>query len=344
MQAGIRFFAAGALALLAGAAGAADENWGRDAPGGQDPAPIRRFTGSWQIGYRAPQWDQTVFPTGPAVDTRGHKEWLNTVGVEGEVTRAFFLAPRGKSPLEVHRSYEQALAAAGLKAVFRCELKCDDLYFGMDETLHLAKGTAWAKGSLGTTQGDSRYSIDHGALSAYEGRFLYGTLPAAGGAPLHVLVYTSLAENELTGVAATFIQTARPKAMQAGQVVVDAQALQQGLQAEGKVALYGIYFDTGKAVLKPESQPQLAQMAKALQSQPQLKVFIVGHTDNQGGLDGNLALSMQRAQAVAQALAAQHKVDPKRLLAKGVANLAPVASNAGEEGRSRNRRVEMVVQ
>lgn len=339
-----RFLGAACLALLAGTAVAVDENWGQDAAGGQDPAPIHRFAGSWLVGYRGPQWDQTVFPTGPAVDKRGHGEWQNTVTVEGDVTRAFFLAPRGKSPLEVHRNYEQALMAAGFKPVFRCELKCDDLYFGMDDTLHFSKGTAWAKGYLGAAQGDSRYSIQRGALSSYEGRFLYGTLPAGGGAPLHVLVYTSVALNDRTGVAATFIQSARPKAMQTGQVTLDAKALQQGLQAEGKVALYGIYFDTGKAVVKPESQPQLAEMAKALQAQPQLKVYIVGHTDNQGSLDANLALSMQRAQAVAQALTTQHHIDAKRLVAKGVASLAPVGSNAAEDGRAKNRRVEMVLQ
>lgn len=322
---------------------AADIDWGKDAPGAQDPAPIHRFAGSWMIGYRAPQWEQTVFPTGPAVDRNGHREWLNTVTVEGQVTRAFYLAPRGKSPLEVHRNYEQALMAAGFKPVFRCDLKCDDLYFGMDDTLHFTRGATWATGSLGTTTGDGRYSIDHGAMSAYDGRFLYGTLPAHG-ATLHVLIYTSVAENERTGVAATFVQIAEPKAMATGQVTVDAKALQQGLQSDGRVALYGIYFDTGRAVLKPESKPQLDEMAKLLQAQAGLKVYIVGHTDNQGSLDGNLGLSMQRAQEVAQALATGYKIDAKRLQPKGVASLAPIASNGGEDGRARNRRVELVVQ
>jgi len=74
-------------------------------------------------------------------------------------------------------------------------------------------------------------------------------------------------------------------------------------------------------------------------------VFIVGHTDNVGTLDANQALSQARAQAVVAALAAApYAVDPKRLLARGVANVAPVASNTDEAGRARNRRVEMVLQ
>jgi OmpA-OmpF porin, OOP family len=86
-------------------------------------------------------------------------------------------------------------------------------------------------------------------------------------------------------------------------------------------------------------------MAKLLQSQPALKVYIVGHTDNQGALDPNVTLSQQRAQAVASALAAApYKIDARRMVARGVASLAPVASNAADDGRARNRRVELVLQ
>ena len=84
-------------------------------------------------------------------------------------------------------------------------------------------------------------------------------------------------------------------------------------------------------------------MARLLRSQPALKVFIVGHTDNAGGFDANLALSAARAQAVVAALS-RAGINPQRLAAKGLANLAPVASNAEEAGRTRNRRVEMVLQ
>jgi len=133
--------------------------------------------------------------------------------------------------------------------------------------------------------------------------------------------------------------------MQTGQVTVDAKKLQSGLEADGKVALYGLFFDTGKADIKPESKAQLDEMAKLLQAQPALKVFIVGHTDNVGAFDANRALSLKRAEAVVAALtAAPHKIDAKRLMAIGSANTAPVASNAEEAGRARNRRVELVAQ
>jgi OmpA-OmpF porin, OOP family len=78
--------------------------------------------------------------------------------------------------------------------------------------------------------------------------------------------------------------------------MVNAAAMAKGLGEAGHIALYGIYFDTDKAVLKPESRPTLEQIARLLASQPQLKVFIVGHTDNQGAYDYNLDLSRRRAE------------------------------------------------
>lgn len=205
-----------------------------------------------------------------------------------------------------------------------------------------ASGITWAKGYV-VTPGGSSYNLDAGVVSRDQGRFWYGILPR-GGQQVHVLVYTSVANNDTTNQAATYIQVAEPKAMPTGQVKVDAQALDKGLKAEGKIALYGIYFDTAKADIKPESKDQLAEMAKLLQAQPQLKVYIVGHTDSQGTLETNLTLSQQRAQAVTTALATSYNIDAKRMIGRGVANLAPIASNAADEGRAKNRRVELVLQ
>ena len=84
--------------------------------------------------------------------------------------------------------------------------------------------------------------------------------------------------------------------------MVDAAAMAKGLGETGHIALYGIYFDTDKAVIKPESRPTLEQIAKLLRGQPQLNVFIVGHTDSQGAYDYNLDLSRRRAEAIAAEL------------------------------------------
>jgi outer membrane protein OmpA-like peptidoglycan-associated protein len=110
----------------------------------------------------------------------------------------------------------------------------------------------------------------------------------------------------------------------------------------GRVALYGIFFDTDRADLKSESGPTLAEIAGLLEADPRLAVLIVGHTDNQGAFDHNLDLSRRRAEAVVKALAANYRIDPRRLRAAGVGMMAPAASNDADDGRARNRRVEVV--
>lgn len=323
----------------AAAVHAAKPAWGPDAPGGADHPLIKRFNGSWLIGHKVAEWDQTVVPLGMKV--QNHR-WTQTATLEGKITRLFYLAPQGKGRLEVYRNYEQALLAAGLKKKFACETDCADAYFALDASTDYRKAVRWAKGQIPQASGTGTYSLES-PMGFDEGRLLYGTLNR-GGQEVHVLLYNSVAENDTTDITATYIQIVEPKAMQTGQVVVDARAMQTGLKSDGKIALYGIFFDSGKAELKPESKAQLEEMAKLLQSQPSLKVYIVGHTDNQGALDANLALSQQRAVAVGGALSATHKIDAKRLHAKGVASLAPVASNDDDAGRAKNRRVELVVQ
>jgi OmpA-OmpF porin, OOP family len=106
----------------------------------------------------------------------------------------------------------------------------------------------------------------------------------------------------------------------------------------------GVQFATGKSEVLPDSKPQLTEMAKYFQANPSLRVFVIGHTDNQGTLEANLALSQQRAEAVVKALVAEFKIDAKRLLAKGIANYSPVTTNSTDNGRATNRRVELVIQ
>jgi len=122
---------------------------------------------------------------------------------------------------------------------------------------------------------------------------------------------------------------------------VTAGAMLKALNDQGFVALY-INFDTDKAVIKPESEPVLAEMAKLLKDNPGLNVFIVGHTDSTGSYEHNLKLSQERAAAVVSALVSPHGIAASRLTAVGVGPVAPVATNDSEDGRAMNRRVELV--
>lgn len=132
------------------------------------------------------------------------------------------------------------------------------------------------------------------------------------------------------------------KAMEQKMVSVKAEEMAQAINATGRVALYGLYFDSGKAEVKSESKAALDQIAKLLATAPALKLLVVGHTDNDGGFGSNMDLSKRRAEAVIAALAGQYKVDRKRLTPVGVSFASPVAPNTSEDGKAKNRRVELV--
>lgn len=127
-------------------------------------------------------------------------------------------------------------------------------------------------------------------------------------------------------------------------IVADASSMANSLKESGKVAVYGIYFDTGKSVLKPESQPTLQEIDKLLKADPGLKLYVVGHTDNTGAFDANMKLSMDRAASVVNALVSQFSISAARLKACGDGPTSPVASNDNEDGKALNRRVELVKQ
>jgi outer membrane protein OmpA-like peptidoglycan-associated protein len=127
-------------------------------------------------------------------------------------------------------------------------------------------------------------------------------------------------------------------------VVANAAALSSGLSGAGHVVVNGILFDTGKADVKPESDAALQEVSKLLKGDPKLTVYVVGHTDNVGGLAANIDLSKRRAAAVAQLLTAKYGIPAARLSPYGDGPYAPVASNDSEDGRALNRRVELVKQ
>lgn len=125
-------------------------------------------------------------------------------------------------------------------------------------------------------------------------------------------------------------------------IVADADALAREINLTGKAAVYGIYFDTGKALVKAESEPALAEIKRLLDRTPDMKIYVVGHTDSVGETDYNMGLSRRRAQAVVEVLVSRHGVDRGRLEPYGVGPLVPASSNRSEDGRARNRRVELV--
>lgn len=128
------------------------------------------------------------------------------------------------------------------------------------------------------------------------------------------------------------------------EITANADAMQGGLAEAGHVEVPGIFFDFNKSVVEPESKPALEEVAKMLKANATMKVWVVGHTDSVGTVEANQKLSEARAAAVAQALVSDYGINAARLKGYGVGPLSPVASNETEEGKARNRRVELVKQ
>lgn len=128
------------------------------------------------------------------------------------------------------------------------------------------------------------------------------------------------------------------------EITANAEAMGDDINNAGHVAIYGIYFDSGKTEIKPESDLAIEEISKLLLNNGTLKLYVVGHTDNVGTIESNMKLSKDRADAVVNALITKYAIPAARLKSYGVASLTPVASNDTEEGKTKNRRVELVKQ
>lgn len=300
----------------------------RDIAGGRDHPLLGRYQGSEITFYAASDFDDAALLQAPLdydailakrVSETGGPEWRR---VQGRVTRIRYDAPAGRSSLEVMANLTAGLAGKGFAPIFDCSDA--DCFTGSMKDPYLL---GW---QVDSAQENGRYA-DHA-------RYLLASLERPQG-----MVYVALLAGEAGGNTTVFARVVELKPMETGKVVViEADAMQKSLAASGRVALYGIYFDTNKDVLKPESKPTLDQIAKLLKDSPGLKLIVTGHTDNQGAFDYNVGLSLRRAVSVVVALVSQYGIASDRLTPFGAGMAAPAAPNTTEDGRSKNRRVELV--
>jgi OOP family OmpA-OmpF porin len=333
----MRFFPALALTCLVGATPLAYAQMPEadTVKGAKDHPLLTRFESAKLVGYDVKEFDEAALPAGKIIrDKDGKAQFETSVSVEGKLTRIAYNYPKDRSALEVMRNYQTAMEKAGVKSVFSCVKETCGNGFG--EKISQRMGSHFVQGGEAVSapfnygKNDSRYLLSKGVRS--------------GGSEVYVALYVVQPVQDKNG--AVYLEVVEPKSMESGKVAasLEAEDMAKGIASEGKVAIYGVYFDTDKADIKPESKAALDEMAKLMQKDPALKVYIVGHTDSQGALARNIDLSQKRAESVAKALSTEYKIDAKRLSAKGAASFAPVSSNDIEEGRVKNRRVELVKQ
>jgi len=303
------------LAAFTVAAGLAQRT--ADIEDSKDHPLVSRYPGLIIAEYNFVEFDEFNLPLAKLKDNTPEK----TQHLEGKITRISYEGPAGRSILEIYRNYESALQKGGFQILFSCANNAGCGNGG--PTLYAAKG-----------QDDWDWSAGQ--------RYLAAKLSRAEGdvyVSLHIGQWSNLANGS-----ATLLYVVEVKPMQGDLVAVNAAVLAGDITKTGHSAVYGIYFDTGKAEVKPQSDAAIQEIAKLLQENAKLKLLVVGHTDNIGTLDSNMDLSRRRADGVVQALPAKYHIGAARLNAQGAGPLAPVSSNHNEDGRAKNRRVELVEQ
>lgn len=345
-----------AALLLAGmpAIGAITPLPAADVTTGKDPAYLGRFSGSKQIAYSASDFDAMTVPLEALKQVPGQRDSSNNavfaapkkLDLEGRRQHYVYLLPEGTAPLAVIRNYQNQAKAKGGKTLFECLGKeCGGgTYYvnwggGGNQSIAM---TIWPTSKF-SGKGTSPESCSMRG-KAVEQRFTALEIPGSHAHATVLAFTTDVAGDckEFTGRTFVMVDTIETRAMAQTMETPSANEMGASISTSGRVALYGILFDSGKAEVKPESKATMDEIGKLLAGNKSLKLLVVGHTDNVGGFGSNLELSKKRAEAVVAMLVAQYKVAPGRLQAFGVSYASPVAANADEGGRAKNRRVELV--
>lgn len=327
-----------------------------DLKGSKDLAYLKRYEGSMIIAYQHKRFDRFVLPLAALKADKGKRDGKNNIyfapetskALEGEHTRLVYLLPPERTPLEVLKNYEEEILSRGGKILFECEKsECGG---DAHRTTSGGGGEMSLSMFLQSEEDVKGYNEVFGngycALTSRitDQHYLTAELPSEN-VFLSVLTYQvtdssfckAFKDRTIAVIDAVEIKEREQK-----MVVIKADEMNQKIRDEGMIALYGIYFDTDKAVIKEESKPTLDEIAKMLEQNPQQKILVVGHTDNEGSFEYNRELSQRRAKAVVDRLVGEYKISPKRLHPTGVSYACPVASNSTAEGKAKNRRVVLV--
>ena len=309
----------------------------KDIQGIKDPDGIKRMDGSILILGESKSFDEFIIPLQKIefdYNAQKIKDW-NKERIEGSRDTVFYRLPRDASTLEVARSYEDDLSAQGYDLVFKGNAPDLDDGYGrfMKEVYGTQIGSAVMEYHLPASK-DFRYlamkkqnddgSINYVACLFSKIRDVWGSKYAK---PQEVV---------------TRIDLIRTKPLKSRLVLVKAGEMPNLMGTAGKVVLYGILFDFNQTTIKAESAETLSEVAKFAAANPTAKFIVTGHTDAVGGFEFNKELSQKRAEAVVAYLVKNHGVASGRLTPFGASFASPIAQNSSEDGRAKNRRVELV--
>lgn len=303
---------------------------------------IKRITGSEIFFAKTTDFDQLKLSLGK-LEWNGAEAKVKpykSATVEGKRLTNYYKVPAKMSVLEVLRDYEQDLKEAGFEI----------LHSGQGEEIEtvsynnqVAREILGMTGTYATPEEKAQWPFQHTdeKLAAYIAAKKAGD---AGEIYVSAYIVPNTHANWL-GIPVNRVlvrlDVCEVKAREQRMELVKSEEMAGSIALNGRVALYGILFDFDKADIRPDSEPTLAEIAKLLQEKPDLNLLVVGHTDATGLFDYNRTLSQKRAESVVANLTAKG-ISRQRLFPVGVAFASPVATNRTEDGKAKNRRVELV--
>ncbi len=255
------------------------------------------------------------------VDKNGVVTVEKTQKMEGALQKVVYEHRVADSEIQIFESYKQALLKEGYILDFVCPNGC-------------AGRLSWFD-MIKKYQPDQNSIVpisNYGYLAAHKGNVYVAALSGAGPS----------GEGPVSVVSVITSKALDSSGVEVNKDFVSAADIGKKLQQDGKIALYGVYFDTGKAEIKPQSARALNEVAQFLKANPKIKLYVVGHTDDVGDYKANMDLSDKRAAAVVADLLGRSGSNATRLIAKGVGPLVPVSTNKNEAGKQLNRRVELI--
>jgi OmpA-OmpF porin, OOP family len=301
-----------------------------DIENSKDYPLISRFEGSIIEFYKETKWGAYKLP----VNDKGALDWDNPKVLEGKVIRIQYSTSIDNNSEYVLQNYKAAFKKAGFKiliAIANEELGVSDRPHTWHAKYYTSDGYYACLNNVKFGLGINFpiWKNNHSFIAAHGNK---------DGKDIYAIIYTVVSDN-ITLLTQDIIEV---EAVETG--MVSAENIAKGIQTDGHIAVYDILFETGKSDIKPESDAAIKSVADYMNANPGKKFFIVGHTDNVGDFNSNMTLSENRAKAVLNELTTKYAVKTDQLKAYGVSSLVPVANNSTEEGKTKNRRVDIVEQ
>jgi OmpA-OmpF porin, OOP family len=301
-----------------------------DIEGSQDYPTISRFEGAIIEFYKETKWGSYKLP----VSEKGTLDWNKPMALDGKVTRIQYTVSKDNNSEFVLHNYK----AGFMKSGYDIMIAIANEELGVSGRPHQWTEMYYVAGGYYNGIGNEKFGLGFQWPIWNNKQSFIVARGHDNGKDIYAIVFTIVTEN-FTLITQDVIEV---EAVETGLVSVD--NISTDITKKGHIAIYGIHFETGKSVLKPESTDALKTIADYINANTNKKFYIVGHTDNVGDFESNKTLSEERAKSVITELTTKYSVNSVQLKAYGIASLAPVFSNVTEEGKAQNRRVEIVEQ